>query len=53
MEDIVIKRVKAAYICQMLHGMLKEKVGQDYAVKQVKVLDKDIIKQLKTQGLDC
>lgn len=31
-----MKRVKAACICQTLHFMLKEEVGHDYAVKQVK-----------------
>lgn len=31
-----MKRVKAACICQTLHFMLKEDVGHDYAVKQVK-----------------
>ncbi len=29
-----MKRVKAACICQILHFMLKEDVGHDYAVKQ-------------------
>lgn len=31
-----MKRVKAACICQTLPFMLKEDVGHDYAVKQVK-----------------
>ena len=30
-----MKRVKAACICQILHFMLKEDLGHDYAVKQV------------------
>lgn len=31
-----MKRVKAACICQTLHFILKEDLGHDYAVKQVK-----------------
>ncbi len=31
-----MKRVKAACICQTLHFILKEEVGHDFAVKQVK-----------------
>lgn len=31
-----MKRVKAACICQTLHFMLKEDVGHDYAMQQVK-----------------
>lgn len=36
MEGKIMKRVKAACICQTLHFMLKEDVGHDYAVKLVK-----------------
>lgn len=32
-DDRIMKRVKAACICQTLHFMLKEDVGHDYAVK--------------------
>lgn len=31
-----MKRVKAACICQTLHFILKEDMGHDYAVEQVK-----------------
>ena len=31
-----MKRVKAACICQTLHFMLKDDLGNDYAVKLVK-----------------
>ena len=31
----MMKRIKAACICQTLHFLLKEDVGQDYAVKLV------------------
>ena len=31
-----MKRVKAAWICQTLHFMLKDDLGHDYAVKSVK-----------------
>lgn len=31
-----MKRVKAACICQTLHFMLKEDLGHDYTVSQVK-----------------
>ncbi len=34
-DDRIMKRVKAACICQTLHFMLKEDVGHDYAVKLV------------------
>jgi len=32
----IVKRIKAACICQTIHFMLKEDVGHDYAVKLVK-----------------
>lgn len=32
----MMKRVKAACICQTLHFMLKEDIGHDYAVSMVK-----------------
>ena len=31
----MMKRIKAACICQTLHFLLKEDVGHDYAVKLV------------------
>ena len=34
-DTVIMKRVKAACICQTLHFMLKEDVAHDWAVKQV------------------
>jgi site-specific recombinase, resolvase family len=34
-DTVIMKRVKAACICQTLHFLLKEDVAHDLAVKQV------------------